>query len=379
MIHKILVIGVHSFHTKDKRSGIQHIARGLARSGYEVDYLPVPSSPFDLFGSERCKRLKRHLGGVSTGYMSFPVPEIREWGCLSPFPIHSLFVRFKWQIDLIRRTMPMPLSTAQYDLCLHDVGPTMVYIPSVKARYMILRFNDALDGFKEMPRFLTEELKERMSENQYDMVWSVSPTLGKEAQRLVPPEKIHCIPNGLDSNQFESKQHPVRPIRKRCCYLGGNQPWVDVELICATAKILVDWEFHLVGDGFHQHGLPDNIHCLPSVPHENAGNILREYTVGLLPYKNILGRMKAVYRPLKFYEYFAAGLGIASVDVGNLKVGMGTKAEYGNSPKAYAAAIERSVGVAQNITVEERQAFILRNSWDNRITEMMELLNGLCR
>jgi hypothetical protein len=281
--------------------------------------------------------------------------------------------------SLLTGRAPRLLHETFYDFCIHDVGPTMVYLPHVRARHMVLRLNDIPGGFSSLPGFLGAELEERLAGGRYGQVWAVSEPLAEYARRFTAPENVRLVPNGLDASGLEKRcGEPLRNRGKKCVYLGDGVPWLDVRFVLDVADLLPDWEFHFIGDGYGRwSGTKGNVRFLPPVDHARIGEVLAGYAVGLLPYRNLRGRMDYVRRPLKFYEYYAAGLGVAAIDVGGLRAGIGPHARYGDTPESFARAVEQSVGAAEAVDDGERRAFARGNDWSARIDDCVDLLREL--
>lgn len=372
-----LVLGVHSFATPHQKTGIQFIAEGLARRGVAVDYVSVPSSPLDVLGAARRKRLVRVWPRLGRSACLSPESGLREFAFVSPVPVHGALVRGEAMLGAVRALAPGWLRRTRYDLCIHDVGPCMAYLPLVRARWLVLRLNDFPHGFGEMPAPLVAALERRLGNGGYDQVWAVSQPLVSYACSLAPADSVRLVPNGFDATRFDTRGLTGGDGGNKAVYLGNNAPWLDVALVKAAARLVLEWEFHFVGQG---HGGPraeGNVRFLPAVPHREVARCLRGYSVGLLPYRNLNGRMDYVHRPLKFYEYFAAGLGVAVSDVGGLRDGIGPFACYGNTPESFARAVVESLGAAEAVGAAQRRAFLGENDWSSRMDQCMGLLRTL--
>lgn len=377
-IQEILVLGVHSFEDASHRTGIQAIASGLADQGLSVDYVTVPSSPLDLFSVVRRGRFGRAWLRSRPVYPAGSGVSFREYTFRSLAPVHSLFVPGRCAVPALFGWGASLLGRKRYDVCIHDVGPSMVYLPRVLARHTVLRLNDHPGGFASLPGYLQGELEARLGRGGYDQVWAVSAPLAEYAAGFTQEERVHVVPNGLDGVRLDSGPAALAGDReRRCVYLGSRVPWLDVELVLAAAELLPGWEFHFVGGGYDRCRSQGNVSFLPPVAHVGAGALLQEYAVGLLPYRDVAGRMEYVHRPLKFYEYYAAGLGVAAADVGGLRDGLGGMASYGTTAESFARAIVESVGVAQDVDAGDRRAFLQGNTWTARVRECLGLLAEL--
>lgn len=87
--------------------------------------------------------------------------------------------------------------------------------------------------------------------------------------------------------------------------------------------------------------------------------------------------MRYVERPLKFYEYIAAGLGVASTDLGALRQGMGDLACYGTDARTFADAILQAREDAQARPASFAKDFVEAHDWSARARTMLARLEML--
>ncbi|WP_316899530.1 hypothetical protein [Pseudodesulfovibrio indicus] len=363
-----VVLGVHSFGAPHRRTGIQYIAEGLARSGVAVDYISVPSSPLDILGRERLARLARVWPRLGRAPVAEPVHGLREFAFPSPVPVHRLFVPGRVSLRAVRLPAAGFFRSRAYDLCVHDVGPTMAYLPLIRARRFVLRLNDAPDGLSGLPPVLGSALEDRLARELYERVWAVSGPLAEWAEATAPGTPTDLIPNGVDAELFAGTS-PVPGAEKRAVCLGNRSPWLDLDLLRRVAGLLPDWEIHCVGGGFGRGR--SNLRFLPPVAHDAVPSLLSGYGVGLLPFRES-PRMAAVERPLRFYEYVAAGLGVASTPVGGLRAGLTGWAEFGDGPGRFAEAVRMAADRRPNRA--RRETFLRENGWQARLAEMFRTL-----
>jgi len=119
-------------------------------------------------------------------------------------------------------------------------------------------------------------------------------------------------------------------------------------------------------------GNPSNLLWLNAIARVEVAAALQASAVGLIPFRNSHGRMNFVERPLKFYEYVAAGLGVASTDVGALRLGMNGLAHFGNGVEGFSRAIELAAADRPRLDSDQLKAFIAENCWEFRIDQMVE-------
>lgn len=365
---KALILGTHSFIDGGSKVGMQHLAEGLARHGWQVDYVATSSSPIDAWGKQRHARLRR-VWCQRQDRVGVPIePGLKEYAFKAMFPAHRLFLRAAWQLKTYAWLMPAWAKEQHYDLCMHEASPNVIYFAHCNARLRIFRLADWPDGFAhELHPVLLKEFTRHLASAAYDEVWAVSKPLADYALAINPDTCVVTIPNGVES-MFDAAASPAdgaARIEKSALFLGGLSAWVDLDLVHAAARLLPDWIFNIHGPGSApRHAVPANVHYHPAVARTHVPALLARHEVGLIPLKESEGRMRFVERPLKFYEYFSAGLGVASTDVGALRQGMGDLAAYGNTPQDYAAAIEAARAHAKVRTVADRTHFMKAHGWN---------------
>lgn len=375
---KALVLGTHSFIDGGSKVGMQHLAEGLARDGWQVDYVATSSSPVDLWGRQRHARLRRvWLQGQDR--KGVPIePGLKEYAFKALFPAHRLFLRAAWQLKTFAWLMPAWTAMQSYDLCMHEASPNVIYFPHCDARLRIFRLADWPDGFAhELHPVLLQQFTKHLASSVYDEVWAVSQPLADYALAINPSNTVLTIPNGVEL-MFEAPANGEMRVQKSAIFLGGLSAWVDTDLIHGAARLLPDWTFNIHGPGSaSSHALPPNVHYHPAVPRASVPTLLARHEVGLVPLKESQGRMRFVERPLKFYEYISAGLGVASTDVGALRQGMGAWASFGNTPQSYAHAIEAARAQGSARTPEESRRFMQENGWNVITRQAIARINAL--
>lgn len=375
---RALLLGTHSFIDGGSKVGMQHLAEGLARNGWEVDYVATASSPFDLWGRQRHARLRRvWLQGQDQ--RGVPLEEgLTEYAFKAVFPAHKLLLRWRWQLKTYGWLAPRWLRTRPYDLCMHEASPQVVYFPLCQARARIFRLADWPDGFAhDLHTVLIEQFGRLQRASAYDEIWAVSEPLAEYASGINPKNRVVTLPNGVESI-FDSTADPGARQPKSAIFIGGLSAWMDTALVHGAALHLPDWTFDVYGPGTPpSDGTPANVHYHPAVPRQCVPELLASREVGLIPLKESHGRMRFVERPLKFYEYISAGLGVASTDVGGLRRGMGELASYGNSPAAFAGAIQAAAAQGHARSAEFNRRFMQENSWPAVVSKALARIDAL--
>lgn len=374
---RAIVLGTQSFVDGGTKVGIQYLAQGLAASGWEVDYVPTLSSPMDVVGRQRHGRLRRAWAG---GGSALEVePGLTEWSVKAPFPAHRLFLRFAWQADRYGCLLPAELRATHYDACVADVAPNMLVLNRVRARVRICRLNDWPQGFaRDLHPVVVKALESALSGTDFDEIWAVSRPLQAYACGLNARVPVPWMPNGVDACLLASS--PAAPARQPCSavYVGAIAAWFDQALLTDVARCMPDWRFDIYGPGAVPGPQdPPNLHWCGTVSRDALAGLLQRYEVGLIPFCDADGRMRYVERPLKFYEYVAAGLGVASTEFGALRVGMGELASYGNGVQGFARAIVRARAQAAARPAEQIEHFLREHAWEVRAEAMLARLETL--
>jgi hypothetical protein len=110
-------------------------------------------------------------------------------------------------------------------------------------------------------------------------------------------------------------QQNYRPI---IGYLGAMHEWFDWDLLLVLAKCQPESDFRLIGPllSAPRMSLPPNVMILPPLVHAQAMEAMREFDVGLIPFKK--NTLTASVDPIKYYEYRALGLPVLSSTFGEM-------------------------------------------------------------
>lgn len=377
-----LLLGTHSFFTAGLKVGLQVIAEGLSEMGWKIDYVSIGSSPFDLISSDRRRRLTRvwSNGGGPCGVQV--QHNLVEYAFRLPFPVHRLFVRSDWQVGWLRHCIPNVLLHKHYDVVIHDASPTVVWLPCIQASRRVFRLNDYPPGFaKVLPDIVVGEFYQRMQEG-YDEIWGVSQSLCDWAACEASVDtKVILLENGVSYvPDLLIVQDFVRcGDQRRAVYVGDlDAPWLDQTLLARTAERLPKWQIDLFGPGrWRVRTQPSNISLRGPLPTSAVPRTLPGYDVGLIPFRENDSLIKFLERPLKFYEYIGAGLGVASTDVGSMRSGMGDLACYGNTAKDFADAIMSAHQESLKRPASFADEFLKNHSWASVIDRAASRLDTL--
>lgn len=101
-------------------------------------------------------------------------------------------------------------------------------------------------------------------------------------------------------------------------YVGTIDHWFDWEAVAQLAEEHPQARVELVGPCGHYPtvDLPDNVRLLPPIPQHEVYDVLRRFSLGLIPFR--LCRLTQYVDPVKYYEYRAVGLPVLSARFGEM-------------------------------------------------------------
>ena len=351
---KVCVLGTHSFGGDGPKVGTQHIAETLARDGHEVYYVTSQVSFLTLLsGEHRAKYLSepRRLADRLFQLTPASLLPMRTIALLEGSFLEPLAMRLNRAVE---RTRSRLLERTLFDLCIFSAAGSMTLLPRIRARRYIYRHNDVLAKFERVPPSLLQFERRLLRHHPIWRVCSVNEALAESLRTIYPDLPIKVVPNGIDCALFRTAEPDPDLLRTRSSnvvFVGVFDFWTDVDLIVATASVLTDHSFHLFGKWNRPvpAAIPGNVHIHGPIRHRAAVAKMKACSVGLIPSgPRNAGRLVA--RPLKFYEYLAAGLGVAATSYAGK--GLEPFAVLGDTPEALAEAILRAKSVPETFAAE---------------------------
>ncbi|MBX9748909.1 MAG: glycosyltransferase [Roseococcus sp.] len=206
-----------------------------------------------------------------------------------------------------------------------------------------------------------------------DLILAASPAL---AARF-PTHKTRLLPHGVDLDLFSTSVPRPADIPAGgpvAGFYGSLAPWIDLNLIAATAKMLPEWRFLMIGAAQADlSAIEDigNIQRLGARPHAGLPGYAQHWDAGIIPFRDT-PQIRAC-NPLKLREYLAAGRPVVSTDFPALD-------EYrhlisvANTPEAFAAALRASL---TDDNAAARRAAVAAQSWAARAAEAAAWIDAL--
>jgi hypothetical protein len=220
---------------------------------------------------------------------------------------------------------------------------------------------------------------------QADLVIVTSRALW-EAKRQHNP-RTFLVPNGVDLPGYErhlDRGAPVPPElaavpRPRLGVIGLIGPKLDFDLLQAVAGARPDWSFVFLGavsaagaaSGWATLAAQPNVFYLGQVPAARVPEYVCGFDVGLMPYIHT-GHVPFA-DPLRLYDYLAAGIPVAGVDLPSLEAYRAV-VHIGNGPGPFQAAVEGALADTPAERAEARRQLAARCTWDQRVEDISSLI-----
>ena len=206
-----------------------------------------------------------------------------------------------------------------------------------------------------------------------DLILAASETL---AARF-PAHKTRLLPHGVDAALFSTPAPRAVDLPGDgpvAGFYGGLAPWLDLGLIAATARLLPEWRFVLVGPAQTDLAALEgvgNIQCLGARPHAALPGYAQHWQAGIIPFRDT-PQIRAC-NPLKLREYLAAGRPIISTDFPALGP-YRDLLRVAATPEDFAAALRDSL---RDDNGAARQARVAGESWAARAADAARWIDAL--
>jgi uncharacterized SAM-binding protein YcdF (DUF218 family) len=265
------------------------------------------------------------------------------------------------------------------------------FLPTPLAHELVTRLDPALtvyycidDLASSSPEARRISSSEEAMFRRADLVFVTSEKLRRRASEF--SDRVHLFPFGVKYEVFEAaREGPRQPppdvagLRRPVVgYVGGLHQWVDQDLVAAVARQVPEATFAFIGppqcDLSVLEAVP-NVALLGARPHPTLPHYVREFDVGIVPYK--LTDYTANVYPTKLNEYLAMGKPVVASDLFEIRR---FNAEHGDivsvaaDADAFAASVREAMRDGTPEAVARRIAVARENSWRTRIARMTELM-----
>jgi len=338
--------------------------------------------------------LRRGELGRSDLYRS-PVRQISEnlfvfrypiWAPISGrFPLDQL-TRVARRLCIQNTLRKLQMSQPIVWFSLPDMVDLVKEIPP--ARLLVYHVVDEYTAYSDhtpSSRRRTEELEKEMMA-LVDMVVVVSKKL-YEAKRLMNPN-TYLVPNGVNYQAYTAAladPHLPDDLRAipppRLGYSGLIGDRLDLGMLKELARENPEWSLVFIGKARVSQqaetwrtllAMP-NVYYIGLVEISRVPHYLKGFQVGLMPYAQ--SQESENISPLKLYDYLAAGLPIASVDIPAARE-FSLHIHLADSPRNFAQAVRAALA---DITPERRQArrdIAAQHTWEARVEQLADLIQA---
>lgn len=245
----------------------------------------------------------------------------------------------------------------------------------LRSTFLIYDCNDAHDAFPGMPAWTKEYY--RRACDRADVVFGSSRDLMERALSMRAGRGCAYLGNGVEYDHFALDESTIRERiaaeKIRLGYIGAIAPWLDFDILTALANRHPEWEIVLAGPvllGVERKvdeltALP-NVHRLEPVSYERVPEILRQFSIGLIPF--VYNDLTRGVNPNKLYEYLASGLPVVSTKFSPEVLVDPDAVRAADDANGFIAACEETVTAladrprAMELALEA-QRFARRNDW----------------
>lgn len=374
-----VVIGSNYLWQDFAKVGLHAFGKHLFEKGHKIEWFTISFSSLlflkpthvatkwaKLMMAIRPQRFTSLNGGILINRTLFPPVHPVNFPFLNSYYVAKNYLN--WALPsphwILRRDSALPI-----DLLLFDSGGIALFYPLHRsAQLTIYRLSDFVAEFPGQVRGKAKCETEVICKT--DIVLAVSQSLYEEAVKIRgTPKGVYLLPNGVDTKPFgvawpEPPEYKEIP-RPRAIYVGTMASWFDWEFLVKVAAMCPFVSFILVGRGSPPAPLPKNVYLLGAYPPERIPAFVQHADVGLIIFKD-LPRIARIEKPLKFYDYLAAGLPVVSVSYGNLRKGMEPYALFGANPEEFASALKLALATSGDEDERtRRKAESTQFAWDH--------------
>lgn len=375
---RAIITTVHPFDA-GLMVGSHHVARVLARRGWDVLLLTDPASSMHTLAAPlhggaraRVKSASDGLQSVAPGLKTLTpitlMPLSRQFGANSSFALRT-WPQFTWpslKAVLEKHGFHSP------DLLMFDGA---VYAPLralVTPRKTVLRLFDWPDGAVTLPPALRRA--EIALARVADAVAVTSEALADVAHQW-GAKTVLPLKNGVDAEHFLAPQQCPAIYsgiqRPRIVYMGAIAPWIDQDLMQSAAQIMSDCQFVWIGPGQLSSAaqLP-NVHAIGPISYHALPGFLQHADAAVIPFDvKRHGALVDHVNPLKYYEYAAAGLPVVATATAELRR-IGGPVLLADGVTDFVSALRASLN--ERVDKQVLRAFALEHGWDARVQEFLQ-------
>jgi glycosyltransferase involved in cell wall biosynthesis len=223
-----------------------------------------------------------------------------------------------------------------------------------------------------------------------DAVIVCSERLREMKRPMVPPDRLHLIPNGVNVEHYRCVLDDDGPLPDACAgwrkpvlgYTGTVHPdRVDVDLLAAIARAFPQGDVVLIGPNHLPPGdvakleACGNVRLLGPRPYTQLPQLMRGIDVCIVPHR--MTAFVESLNPIKLWEYLAAGRPIVSTDVAGFR-DYPKLVRLARSADEFVAAVERALDEPHTVR-QQRRDEAAKHSWASRVDQIEAVMQQVTR
>ncbi|MBB5020525.1 glycosyltransferase involved in cell wall biosynthesis [Chitinivorax tropicus] len=255
--------------------------------------------------------------------------------------------------------------------------------PSVLALQLLKRLPHCLslyDAMDDFPAFYTGLSRFALIRREREIASRVNIILASSSELKSRWVNVHSdvrlVHNGLDLMAVQRVGPTMTSSPQKVFgYVGTIASWFDWGWVCALAAARPNDEIRLIGPVFERPlgKLPANINLLPACDHVTALKAMKQFHVGLIPFRK--NALTASVDPIKYYEYRALGLPVISTDFGEMSLRTCVRGVF-ITHSAHDVSGVADAAIQFGRDVGDASAFAVQNTWEARF-DAAELFSQL--
>ena len=211
-----------------------------------------------------------------------------------------------------------------------------------------------------------------------DLVVVPTPSLG---ERFAGRADVRVLPHGVDLQLFPPGNQTPQSGPPVVGFAGTLDYRLDTEILRALADD-GRWSLTLVGPVGPGFPLADfarhpNVSVRPAVPHEQIGEVLAGFDVGVLPYHDLAPGFDYEYTdPLKALELLAAGKPVVAKPNTSLRR-LDSVVRFAGVAAEFPAVVDAALAGDSAALAAHRRSVAEENSWGQRLQELRTFVEQL--
>lgn len=202
----------------------------------------------------------------------------------------------------------------------------------------------------------------------------------RSLKSVSPSGPSAIVPSGIDPAEWHDPGPSPAWFRAlpgpRLLYVGTLDERLDLAAVGAVAEAFAKASVVLAGRCpqprlyAELQRLP-NVTIHPEVGREELAGLVAGADVGLIPH--VVSEQTRAMSPLKLYEYLAAGVPVAAVDLPGIARVCPARSALARVPGELPAAVGRALALGR-CSDHERRRFIAENSWEERFEHVLDVV-----